>query len=159
MEKKETKKEKTFYKKWWFWIIIVLVIIISILITIIIFDSLKTKDNTDLSSYEVMKYLEDKGYIFEIKDDSYIYKTHYIIIKNNNEGIWIQQYQNELIGTNTSFKNSSCNDEFADISSESANETEDEKKQYKAYVNWLNDMGLSKSQIIEVIDYYDTLEK
>ena len=157
MSKEEVKK--TIYKKWWFWIIIILVVIISVLTTIIIFDNLKTKDNTSLNSYEVMKYLQENGYIFEIQDDAYIYKTHYIIIKNNDEGIWIQQYQNELIGTNTSFKNSSCNDEFADISSESVNETEDEKKQYKAYINWLNDMGLNKSQIIEVIEYYDALEK
>ena len=58
-----------------------------------------------------------------------------------------------------SFKNTSCNNEFADISSESSNNTEAEKRQYEAYMYWLKDMGLRKSQIVEVLNYYDNINK
>lgn len=153
---------KDLIKKWWFWVIILIMVIIicfTISICALNRDTKENIDSTSMASYEVKEYLEDKGYIFEIADYKNVYNTHYVIIKNDNEGIWIQQYQNEIIGLNMSFKNTSCNNEFADISSESSNNTEAEKRQYEAYMYWLKDMGLRKSQIVEVLNYYDNINK
>ena len=145
-------------KKWWFWTIVVLSIIIIVLIFIIFSSNIKIeKDNTDLNSYEVVKYLESKGYTFETQDFMQTYLTHYIILRNDNEGIWIQKLDNELIGTMLSFKNDQINDEFADMTSESANETKEEQQQYEAYLNWSEDMGLTKMQLVDALDYYDNM--
>lgn len=154
---------KDLIKKWWFWmVVLIIVVVICFTIILSIFLALnknKVVDCYNMTSYEVKEYLEEKGYTFEISDYNYIYNTHYIIIRNDKDGILIQQYQNELIGTETSFKNTSCNDEFANVSSESANKTDNKKKQYIAYIDWLNDMRLSKSQVIDVLEYYDKASK
>ena len=147
-------------KKWYFWTIVALSIIIIILMFIIISSSIKIKkqDNINLSSYEVITYLESKGYSFETQDFIQTYLTHYIILRNDSEGIWIQKLDNELVGTMLSFKNDQINDKFADMTSESANETKEEQQQYKAYINWLNDMGLTKMQLIDALDFYDAMQ-
>lgn len=147
-------------KKWWFWTIIGLSILVIFLLFVIFANNIKIgkEDNTDLTAFEVIEYLEDKGYMFETQDDTNIYTTHYIILRNDNEGIWIQKLDNELIGTMLSFKNDQINDEFADMTSESANETKEEQQQYEAYMNWLEDMGLTKMQLIDALDFYDAMQ-
>lgn len=147
-------------KKWWFWTIVVLSIIIIVLMIIIFSSNIRAKnqDNTDLNSYEVVKYLESKGYTFETQDFMQTYLTHYIILRKDSDGIWIQKLNNELIGIMLSFKNSLINDEFADMTSESANETKEEQQQYEAYMNWLEDMGLTKMQLVDALDFYDAMQ-
>lgn len=147
-------------KKWWFWTIIGLSVIIVFLLLIMLFDNAKIgkQDNSDLNSFEVIEYLEKKGYTFEIQDYTYTYSTHYVVLRNDDEGIWIQKIINELTGTMLSFKNDQINDEFADITSESANKTKEEEQQYEAYLNWLKDMGLTKMQLVDALDFYDTMQ-
>lgn len=145
-------------KKWWFWTIIVLICIIVVLLFLLFSGNINTKDNSNLSSSEVIEYLENEGYTFETEDYADLYPTHYIILRNDNEGIWIQKLTNELVGTMLSFKNDQINDEFADITSESANETTQEEQQYEAYENWLKDMGLTKMQLVDALDFYDTMQ-
>lgn len=146
-------------KKWWFWTIIGLSIIIIVFLFLMLNDNIKIrkKDNTNLTSFEIIEYLENEGYTFEIQDYENIYTTHYIILRNDDEGIWIQKVINELIGTMLSFKNEQINEEFADITSESSNETKEEQQQYEAYINWLADMGLTKMQLVEALDFYDSM--
>lgn len=147
-------------KKWWFWTIVVLSILVVILLSIILFNNIKTRkqDNSSLVSFEVIQYLEERGYTFEVQDYTYIYTTHYIILKNDDEGIWIQKIVDELTGTMLSFKNKQINNEFADITSESANETKEEQQQYEAYINWLEDMGLTKMQVVDALDFYNATQ-
>ena len=146
-------------KKWWFWTIIGLIIVIVILLFIIFSNNVKIgrQDNTDLTSFEVIEYLENEGYTFETQDYTHIYTTHYIILRNDSEGIWIQKIDDELIGTMLSFKNDQINDEFADMTSESTNETKEEQQQYEAYMNWLEDMGLTKMQLVNSLEFYDSM--
>lgn len=146
-------------KKWWFWTIIGLSIIIVILLFVILINNIEItkKDNTDLIPFEVIEYLEDAGYQFEVQDYEHMYTTHYIILRNDDEGIWIQKIDDELVGTMLSFNNKQINDEFADMTSKSANETKEERQQYRAYINWLDDMGLTKMQLVRALDFYDSI--
>ena len=149
---------KKIYKKWYFWTTIGLTIIIIILLIIILNDKFKIKqDNTNLTTFEVMDYLQSNGYTFKIEDYTYIYTTHYIILRNDDDGIWIQKIINDLTGTYLTFKNDLVNDEHANITSEAANETEDKKQQYEAFLNWLEDMGLTKKQLNDVLNLYDEI--
>lgn len=147
-------------KKWYVWTIIALSIVIIVLMLIIISSNIKIekRDNTNLSSYEIITYLESKGYSFETQDVIQTYLTHYIILRNDSEGIWIQKLDNELVGTMLSFKNDQINDEFADMTSESSNETKEKQQQYKAFINWLEDMGLTKMQLINALNFYDAMQ-
>ena len=153
------KEKVAIYKKWWFWTIVVLSIIIIVLMLIIFSSNMKVEkqDNTALSSYEVVTYLESKGYTFETQDFMQTYLTHYIILKNDSEGIWIQKIDNELTGIMLRNKNSQINDEFADMTGEHANETKEEQQQYEAYINWLKDMGLTKMQLVDALNFYDSM--
>lgn len=148
-------------KKWWFWTIIVLIILIIILLFIVFSNIVKIgkQDNTDLSPFEVIEYLEDKGYMFETQDYTYIYTTHYIILRNDEEGIWIQKIISEISDNQLTFRNKQINDESADMTSESTNETKEEQQQYEAYLNWLEDMGLTKMQLVDALDFYDSMNK
>lgn len=158
---------KNVIKEWWFWVVLATIIFVIVGIIIIYLDvaneladirGQSKEDNTDLTSFEVIEYLEDKGYTFETDDLTNIYTTHYIILRNDDEGIWIQKVINELIGTMLNFKNEQINEEFADMTSESANATKEEQQQYDAYINWLDDMGLTKMQIVEALDFYDEMQ-
>ena len=157
--KNEKKEQIQFYNKWWFWIIVLIIIVVLCVTFIIGMNGLiDKKDNSSLSSYQVKEMLEREGYVFETSNLETKYITHYVIIRNNKEGIRIQKYINPLIGTEISFNNKSYNDKLADVSSESANKTDEERKQYKAYLNWLNDMGLTKSQVVDVLEYFDSAQ-
>ena len=147
-------------KKWWFWTIIGLIIVIVILLFIVFFNNLKIgkQDNTDLTSFEVIEYLENEGYTFETQDYTYIYTTHYIILRNDEEGIWIQKIISEISDNQVTFRNKQINDKSADMTSESANETKEEQQQYEAYMNWLEDMGLTKMQLVDALDFYDAMQ-
>lgn len=148
---------KEVFKKWYFWVIIILVLLLILSLYIILIN--KKVDKSDLLEVEVLQYLEDKGYTFDVEDYTYIYTTHYIILRNDEEGILIQKIVNDITGTHLSFNNKQINDEFADITSESANTTIEEKEQYQAYLYWLEDMGLTKIQITNTLDFYDNLKK
>lgn len=153
-------EQKQVVKQWWFWTIIGLIILVTILVLIIFANKLKARqqqDNTNLTTFEVMEYLQSNGYKFEVEDYTYIYTTHYVILRNDADGIWIQKIINDLTGTYLTFKNDLINDEHANITSEAANETEDKKQQYKAFLNWLEDMGLTKRQLNDVLDLYDEI--
>ncbi|MBS6374698.1 MAG: hypothetical protein KH431_08865 [Erysipelotrichaceae bacterium] len=113
-------------------------------------------DNTKLSNSEVVELLEKKGYKFNISDEE---ETHYVYFTNINKDdesyIWVQKYDNTYVGTNYTFSKEDVNEKHANIIDKEENDSKDEKLQYDAYLDWLNEMGLKKSQIINVLDYYD----
>ena len=148
-------------KKWWFWTIIVLIVIIIILLYILISKTIISNkiDNSNLSSFELIQYLKEKGYTFGTDDYKYIYNTHYVFLRNNSEGILIQKISPEISSEIVSFHNDLINDAYADISSKSANTTKEEMQQYEAFLNWLSDFGISKMQLINALEYYDNMEK
>ncbi len=150
----EERKNK-FYNKWWFWVCIVtIVLIIAITILAIVFYPKSDNHNKeDLSESEIVEYLQDKGYKFTAnKSTSTTVTTYYIYV--NNDNITFQRIDNPYTGTMYCWKNDNINDEWADILESEENTTEDEKKQYEAYLKWLNKINLSKSQIIDILDYY-----
>lgn len=116
----------------------------------------KKEDHTKLSSSKVIELLEKKGYKFESSDED---KTHYVYFTNADKEdksyVWIQKYDNIYVGTNYTFKKNDINDKHASIIDKEENKSKDEKLQYDTYLDWLDLMGLTKSQIINVLDYYD----
>lgn len=114
-------------------------------------DKDKKIDNTDLSSKEVQEYLEKEGYEFLVSDNE---NTQYTIISKDN--IWIQKIVNNYIGNFVTFQNDKINDEHASIVDEKENDTDELKEQYNGFLKWLESVGLDKSQITDVLDYYDS---
>lgn len=111
------------------------------------------KDNSELNSKELQSYLESEGFTFKIDDVTSKVTTHYVICYTDD--IWIQQIDNPYLGPMSSFKNVKVNDDFADILDKEMNKTRPEKEQYDAYLDWLDKNGIEKTQIQDVLQYYD----
>ena len=110
----------------------------------------------DLSSNEVIKYLEDKGCEFDIQNFTYIYTTHYVYVSCESHKISFQKIEGSALNTIMySWQLDSLNDDWADILEIDKNDKSGEKAQYKEYEKWLKKIGLTSSQIIDVLDYYD----
>lgn len=157
------KKNISISKRIFIIMIIVIIILFSTTIitsTVLIVKSNDTQtekqknDNSNLDDEEVIKYLQDKNYEFDKVVYSSSDSTIYISLNSNDSKIWVQKMINPYIGTLYTFNNSEVNDEHADITDISEND-ENEKKQYFAYHDWLNEVNLSNEQIISAIDYYD----
>lgn len=114
-------------------------------------------DTSNFTSREIKEYLEEQGYEFTTDTMTNFYTTIYTMIEKESEGITILKIENPLTGIEYSFKNLSCNDEYANISSKAANDEIDEENQYKAFLDWLEDLNLTKLQIINVMDYFQSL--
>jgi hypothetical protein len=117
--------------------------------------SIKAKDNTQLSPTETYAFLIEQGYNFDYNFSSSPNSINYFIA-NEKMDIWIQKVINKFIGNFYNFKDDSCNDEHGNIDDTSKNTTNDQIKQYQTYLTWLNKLGLKSSQIIDVLDYYQT---
>jgi|GEM_PF-5428557 hypothetical protein len=145
-------------------IIILLSIIVAVLLATIcvifltIASSKKSKniDGSNLNTSELINMFESDGYSLEITN---LDGTIYVSLNNKKDGISIQRIFNTYIGTLMTFDDDSINDEMADILNISDNDTEEKKKQYKAYKNWLEYYNISKMQLIDMLDYYYTNNK
>ena len=147
-----TKKERR--KKLFIGIGIVIVLVVVISLSIILLK--KDKNMHDLSSSEVVKYLEDKGCEFDIQDHTYIYTTHYVYVSCENPKIAFQKIEGSALNTIMySWQLDSLNDDWADILETDKNDKSGEKAQYEEYEKWLKKIGLTNSQIIDALDYYD----
>lgn len=147
----KTEKAKKNNKK----IIIATSIVILLIILIIgsIFIMKKLNNKTNLSASEVVKYLQNKGYEFDASKSTLTqYTTYYIYVSNDD--IAFQRIDNVFTGTMYSWKNDKINDDWAEIKETEENNTTAKKKQYEAYQDWLNRLGLNDTQIIEALDYY-----
>ena len=137
-------------------LIIILCIVIVILLIIIgyfIFYKSSYTKNTNLSEQELVTYLQNKGYKFSANKDTITTITTYYIYVDNGD-IAFQRIDNPYLGTIYSWKNDNINNEWANILEPDKNTKENEKQQYSEYLKWLNNIDLSKSQIITVLDYY-----
>jgi predicted nucleic acid-binding Zn ribbon protein len=134
-------------------IIIIIVVVISLLIIFL----KKDKNLHDLSSSEVVEYLKDNGCDFDISDYTYIYTTHYVYVSCENPKIAFQKIDGSALNTiRYNWQLDSLNDSWADILETDKNEKSEEKKaQYIEYEKWLKNIGLTSSQIINALDYYD----
>ena len=142
-------------------IILILVIIILILTVSMIFilkpkktNNAKQIDASKLNSDELIELFKDEGYSIEITKFSDTPSTTYVILENKTEGITIQRIYNKYIGNLMTFDDDSINDEMADLLYPDSNETEGEKRQYKAYQSWLNNYKITKTQLSDMIDNY-----
>lgn len=106
-------------------------------------------DKTHLSPREVQKYLEREGYEFSVPENQ---STQSIDVSKDN--FLIQKLSN-VYGTWYSFTNTKVNEDGANIDSKEANVTEESQEQYNEFLKWLESIGLEKSQIIDMLDYYD----
>jgi hypothetical protein len=147
----KTEKAKKNNKK--IIVIAIIIIFLIILITGSIFIIQQLNNKTNLSANEVVEYLQSKGYKFEaLKSTLTQYTTYYIYV--NNDDIAFQLIDNIFTGTMYSWKNNKINDDWAEINETTENNTTAKKKQYEAYQEWLNELGLNDTQIIEALDYY-----
>lgn len=113
------------------------------------------KDNSKLTSEELQKYLVNEGYEFTIKDYT---TTHYVILTSEIDGeedVRIQQIDNQYIGPMMTFKKANINEEHANILDKEDNETRLEKEQYDAYIDWLDENGITKIQLQNLLEHYD----
>lgn len=132
--------------------IIILLIVLSIASIFII---KKLNDKTNLSASEVVNYLQKQGYEFESTKSTVSQNTtYYIYADNKNEKISFQRIDNVFLGVMYEWKDSTINDEWAEIKKTEENDTTAKKKQYEAYQKWLTKLGLNDTQIIEALDYY-----
>ena len=142
----------------------ILLILVAILLTVVFCGCEKSnnsKENgfdenvSEFSDSQVIEYLENQGYVFEISEHTAVYTTKYVFVSNAENGIVFQKYINPLIGTHYTWKNGDINDEWADIRSEYENEKDEEKQQYKEYKKWLKFQGLSSAQLTSALDFYE----
>lgn len=108
------------------------------------------KDNTDLSSKEVQKLLEDDGFKFEKAG------SEFIAMRKGNTDMYISKIQYYGSSAVMYFIDGSvATTEAANILKPKENTTDIQKKHYENYQNWLEEMGLSEKQIVDVLDYYN----
>lgn len=130
--------------------IVILLIILSITSLFII---QKSNNKTNLSDKEVVEYLQNKGYVFSASKSTLTQYTTYYIYASNDD-IAFQRIDNVFIGIMYSWKDDKINDDWAEIKKTEENNTTAKEKQYKAYQEWLDKLGLNDTQIIEALDYY-----
>ena len=84
-----------------------------------------------------------------------------MVLENTVEGITIQRIYNKYLGNLMTFDDDCVNNEMADLLYPDKNETEEEKRQYKAYQSWFSNYNITKTQLSEMIDNYynNNLEK
>ena len=134
-------------------ILCIVIVILLIIVGYFILNKSFHTNNANLNEQELVTYLQNKGYKFSAyKDTLTNITTYYIYVKNNN--IAFQRIDNPYLGTTYSWSNNNINDEWANILEPDKNTKENEKQQYSAYLKWLNNVNLDKSQIITVLDYY-----
>lgn len=110
----------------------------------------------DLSPREVVDYLQKKGCEFDISDHTYIYTTHYVYVSCDNPKIACQKIEGSALNTIMyNWQLDSLNDSWADILESDKNTKSEEKAQYEEYEKWLKKIGLTNTQIIDALDYYD----
>jgi len=132
--------------------ILLLVVIISLLCVLL----KKDKNMHDLSPREVVDYLQKEGCEFDILDHTYIYTTHYVYVSCDNPKIAFQKIEGSALNTIMyNWQLDSLNDSWADILESDKNTKSEEKAQYEEYEKWLKKIGLTNTQIIDALDYYD----
>ena len=157
----ETKKEiKKNWARWWLLgcvgMAAVLLLLTFVLINynrnVSIHNFINTKNFTP---QEIKEYLQEKGYSITAKKSTY---TKYIYVCKDE--IAFQRIDSIFSGTSYCWKNSDINGEWADIQEDNDKNTKlTELMQYVEYTQWLKEINLSKSQIIDVLDYcYKNME-
>lgn len=121
---------------------------ILIFIVVIVLNNIQKKE---LDPKEIIKILEEQQYkIVATKSDEL--QTKYISIYNNDNTISIIRFDNTIFGTSYMWQNNNINLKSIDIL-ENTYTTEEQQKQYDSFLQWLNNVNLTKSQIIKVLDY------
>ena len=151
MEEETKKDTKNFLKKWWFWVGICTIIGFLIFFSIVSSEKnpLQKVNTENLTAREIKEYLEERGYTITARKSEY---TKYIYI--DKDEISFQRIDNSFIGTSYCWQNSEINGDWADIQEDDDKNTKQtEIVQYFEYTQWLKEINLSKSQIIDVLDY------
>lgn len=112
-------------------------------------------DKSGFSDADVIEYLQNQGFEFSATEGS-TGSTKYIYVSHNDSKIAFQKITNTYIGILYSWKNGDINDEWAEMKSTYENDTDEEKKQFKAYEKWLEYHNLTSKQVTEALDYYDS---
>ena len=146
-------------------VIILILAIIILILTVSIFFILKPKkesisknvDGSKMNNDELYEMFKDEGYSIEITRFSHNPSTTYAVLENKTEGVTIQRIYNKYVGNLMTFDDDSVNDDMADLLYPDRNDTEEKKRQYKAYQSWLNNYNITKTQLSDMIDnYYDS---
>lgn len=140
-------------------IIIILLVAVLALTLILTLHHIKKPsvkiDGSNMTSTELVEMFKNEGYNIEL---TYIDTYLHMCLENKKEGITFQKVPNVYIGTSIgtllSFKDSTINSEWADLSNLSSNNTEEKEQQYRAYKTWLDYYNVTKNQISDMLDYY-----
>ena len=112
-------------------------------------------DKSGFSDADVVEYLQSQGFEFSATEGS-TGSTKYIYVSHNDSEIAFQKITNTYIGIMYSWKNSDINDEWAEMKSTYENNTDGEKKQFKAYEKWLEHHNITSKQVTGALDYYES---
>lgn len=152
-------QNKITINKKFFYLIIILFTLTTINFIVFIFihnfKSRNMTDTTNFSTEQVLKYLEENGYIFEKVTYESDANTIYVTVRNKKNNIDLKKIKNSYIGTWYIFHNQAYNNDYADILEIDKNNDADKKLQYSAYKKWLEKINLDDSQIVAVLNYYD----
>ena len=111
-------------------------------------------DGSKMNDEELLKMFEKEGYSIDITTRNTSVTTTYILLTNTTEGITIQRMYNPYIGTQMTFRDENVNDEYADLLYSEDNDTNEKKRQYKAYQSWLEKYNITKTQLSDMLDRY-----
>jgi hypothetical protein len=117
-------------------------------------DDITSIDKSEFSDADVIEYLQNQGFEFSATEGS-TGSTKYIYVSHNDSDIAFQKITNTYIGIMYSWKNGDINDEWAEMKSTYENDTDGEKKQFKAYEKWLEYHYLTSKQVTDALDYYE----
>lgn len=118
--------------------------------------SVINEDKSQYTSSQVIDFLEQEGYKFNVSERSTLsgINSRTIYVNHETNEIWIQKIIDPYIGTLYNWHNGDINDKYAEIKNTYKND-EEEQKQYKEYQKWLKYYNLTNKQIIDALDYYD----
>ena len=119
-------------------------------------DEVTSIDKSGFSDADVIEYLQNQGFEFSATEGS-TGSTKYIYVSHNDSEIAFQKITNMYIGIMYLWKNGDINDEWAAMKSTYENDSDGEKRQFKAYKKWLEYHNLTSKQVTDALDYYASI--